>query len=102
MPACFAMSARYWKRLRPDLPLPTEQQTWDDFILLTSARTSRGTSLLRLLRNVPTADQTPSSDLLDQGLESLQEEAEQEGTEIEPVRLSNLVLPKNSPELPSK
>jgi hypothetical protein len=109
VPACFAMSARYWKRLKPDLPLPTDRESWDDFILFTSARTSRGTSLLRLLRNIPTPDRTPISELHDQGIEALQEEVaseaselepeelEPEGAELEPVRLSNLVLDPRTP-----
>ena len=109
VPACFAMAARYWKRLRPELPLPTDEETWDEFILRTSARTSRGTSLLRLLRNIPSLDHAPITGIHVQSLESLQEEVageaseaepeevEPEGAELEPVRLSNLVLDPRTP-----
>lgn len=95
VPACFAMAARYWKRLLPDLPLPTDQKDWENFVLRTSARTSRGTSLLRLLRNVPTGGQIPSIEPPE--LDLLQEEAEPEGAELEPVKLSNLVLDPRTP-----
>jgi len=97
VPACFVMAARYWKQLLPDLPLPTDQQQWKDFISRTSARTSRGTSLLRLLRNLPTGEQIPDIEPPDLSLDLLQDEAEPEGTELEPVKLSNLVLDPRTP-----
>jgi hypothetical protein len=96
------MAARYWKRLIPELALPTAQEPWTDFVAWTSARTSRGTSLARLLRNVPTSDINPKKEgpeltLEDLTLGALQEE-ETESAELETVKVSNLIVEPRTPK----
>jgi len=94
VPACFVMAAKYWKSLRPDLNLPTEPKFWDDFLTRTSAKTPRGTSLWRLLRNVRSVPDKSSSRLL----EEEGEEVTGEGMALEVIEVSNLVLDPRTPK----
>lgn len=98
VPACFVMAARYWKRLKPELPLPTDPTLWDNFLQRTSAKTSRGTSLWRLKRNMPTAGQIVSKVEADQFEEDVEEEPEPETTELGVIKLANLVLDPRNPK----
>jgi len=82
----------------PNLAISTDSQKWKDFILWTSARTSRGTSLARLLRNVPTDDKNRKNKEVDLGLNSFQDELEVEDPELETVKLSNLVVEPRTPK----
>jgi len=52
MPACVAMGARYWASLRPQLNIPTDLETWRQFITNQKGMTMRGASLTRVMDNL--------------------------------------------------
>jgi hypothetical protein len=111
VPACFIMAARYWQSIRPELMLPTESIYWDNYLAKTSAKTVRGTSLQRLLRNVQLSSAKPVEetigevDLYEEETEPEEEQPEQIQSELEVIEVSNLILdprtPRNIPELRS-
>ncbi len=63
MPACIAMTARFWKTIRPDLPFSEDLDSWKKFILEQSSMTSRGSSITRLVDNLRKINDDTSRDL---------------------------------------
>ena len=53
IPSCVAMAARYWKSINPSLQIPDDPQAWNEFVKRTSNVSYRGTSLKRLMVNMP-------------------------------------------------
>lgn len=58
-PCCCAMAARYWKRHKPDLPFPTDLETWMVFAGYTAGVSQRGASIRRIFVNIPSKEIEP-------------------------------------------
>jgi len=91
------MAAKYWKSVHPELMLPTDSMYWDEFLTKTSAKTTRGTSLWRLLRNFPLPGGRPAEKRIDIDTDLYEEESEQE-VELEVIEVSNLILDPRTPK----
>jgi hypothetical protein len=64
VPSCVSMAALYWKDRIPELPLPSDPEEWKRFVKRTSDVSYRGTSLRRLMRNMPTTPEEPALNAL--------------------------------------
>src|SRR5579875_1356649 len=64
VPSCVSMAALYWKDRMPELPLPSDPEEWKRFVKRTSDVSYRGTSLRRLMRNMPTTPEEPALNAL--------------------------------------
>ncbi|MHB2036740.1 MAG: hypothetical protein ACYCPW_08375 [Nitrososphaerales archaeon] len=111
VPSCVSMAALYWKDKIPDLPIPADLEEWKRFVRRTSDVSYRGTSLRRLMRNMPSTIQESvlANAAVDPQAESVQLSeypAEQEGPiTLEPIEAQGLVMDprqlKDSAELES-
>lgn len=52
MPSCVAMACRYWKLLKPELPIPMDLEVWKKFVSDLKGNTMRGTSVTRVMTNL--------------------------------------------------
>lgn len=52
LPACFAMSARYWKDIRPQLSVPLALEDWVAYVGKANASSLKGVSTLKLVANL--------------------------------------------------
>lgn len=64
LPACIAMTARYWGNLQPELNIPTELETWRKFVSNQKGMTMRGSSLTRIMDNLNKTMKKKPSELL--------------------------------------
>src|SRR5487761_1408452 len=98
VPSCVSMAALYWKDKMPELPIPADPEEWKQFVKRTSDVSYRGTSLRRLMRNMPSTTQetalnngSPDPQVTPVQLSDLPVEQEEQPT-LEPIEAHGLVL----------
>jgi hypothetical protein len=97
VPSCVSMAALYWKSRMPDLPVPSDPEEWRRFVLKTSDVSYRGTSLRRLMRNMPSTVSEPAlneSKPDQQGGSQLSDfpADQEEPPTLEPIETNGLVM----------